>query len=161
MKLLCAIAWVNFVKKVKRRVYIQSTKEIILPITPVAKPRMTQRDKWNPSQRAIAYRAYKDELRLCLHEKGLEVEDIPTCCHLLFFLPMPPSWSQKKKSTTQGMPHLQRPDKDNLEKGFWDALLEEDCKVWDTRVTKLWGTEGQIVIKVMKPFLEGAIADDI
>lgn len=38
-------------------------KEIILDIEPVAKPRMTKKDKWAKRPCVMKYRAYKDMLR--------------------------------------------------------------------------------------------------
>jgi Holliday junction resolvase RusA-like endonuclease len=46
-----------------------------------------------------------------------------------------------------GKPHQSKPDKDNLEKALMDALFTDDSHIWDSRVTKLWGKEGQIIIK--------------
>lgn len=45
-----------------------------------------------------------------------------------------------------GKPHQQRPDKDNFEKAFLDAVCEEDSHIWDGRETKLWSEEGAIQI---------------
>ena len=45
------------------------------------------------------------------------------------------------------MIHQAKPDKDNLEKGFWDALFEEDEAVWDARVSKFWAYEGAILLR--------------
>jgi len=49
-----------------------------------------------------------------------------------------------------GQPHQVRPDKDNLEKSLLDAVFSEDCTVWDSRVTKLWGEAGAIIITEME-----------
>ncbi|MEG7346913.1 RusA family crossover junction endodeoxyribonuclease, partial [Serratia marcescens] len=27
-----------------------------------------------------------------------------------------------------------------------DAIFEDDCRIWDGRVTKVWGEVGQIII---------------
>lgn len=112
------------------------------PITPVPKPRMTRRDKWlNPPRPAVAkYWAFKDEVRL----RGVIV---PTSgYHVTFILPMPQSWSKKKRGDMDGKPHTQTPDKDNLEKALLDAIYERDEHVWDGRVTKLWGKDGKIIV---------------
>ena len=113
----------------------------VYDITPATKPRMTQRDKWQQRPPVLRYRAFKDECRL----KRVEV---PECAyHAIFVMPMPDSWSKKKKAEHNGQPHQQRPDKDNLEKALLDAIHEEDCRVWDGRVSKIWGYTGQIIIK--------------
>lgn len=67
---------------------------------------------------------------------------------------MPPSWSDKKRSAMNGKPHQQKPDKDNLEKALLDAIFDDDSRVWDGRVTKVWGEVGQI--KITKLEGEGA-----
>ena len=110
------------------------------PIIPIAKPRMTRKDKWNPSNPAKRYFAYKRQLKrlgVSLPESGY---------HVVFVLPMPESWSKGKKKAYDGMPHQQTPDKDNLEKGLLDALFGRDEHIWDGRVTKVWGREGKIMI---------------
>jgi len=109
-------------------------------ITPIPKPRMTQRDRWAQRPAVLRYRAYCDEIRLnrvALSESGH---------HVTFVLPMPPSWSKKKRTEMDGKPHQQKPDADNLLKALMDAIYEDDCAVWDVRVTKLWGEAGLINI---------------
>ena len=50
----------------------------------------------------------------------------------------------------RGSPHQQKPDKDNLEKGLLDAVLDEDCRVWDSRITKIWGDQGKISLSMIE-----------
>ncbi|KNE88062.1 hypothetical protein PSTG_18543, partial [Puccinia striiformis f. sp. tritici PST-78] len=65
---------------------------------------------------------------------------LPECgYHVTFVLPMPDSWSKKKRTEMAGKPHQQKPDKDNLEKALLDAIFEDDCRILDGRVTKVWG----------------------
>lgn len=116
----------------------------VVYITPVSKPRMTQRDKWKKRPAVMRYRAFCDELRLKL--RGF---DVPECGYrLTFYLPMPKSWTKKKRAAMEGQPHQQKPDKDNLEKAFLDAMLAEDCRIWDGRVTKRWSKSPRIVIEL-------------
>lgn len=110
-------------------------------ITPMGKPRMTRSDKWKQRPEVLRYRAFKDEVRLnkvSLPESGY---------HITFVIPMPQSWSKKKKTEMNGKPHQQKPDKDNLEKALLDAIFEDDCLIWDGRVSKVWGETGKIIIK--------------
>jgi Holliday junction resolvase RusA-like endonuclease len=107
----------------------------------VAKPRMTRSDAWKKRDCVEKYWLYKDHVR-----QNINSYDIPEAYHLIFLLEMPKSWSQKKKSEMLGKPHQQKPDKDNLEKGFLDAVFDEDSHVWDGRVTKLWWREPLIVL---------------
>lgn len=114
---------------------------MIYPIDPMPKPRMTRADKWKQRPAVMKYRAYKDEIRL----RGVSVPE--ASAHITFVIPMPASWSKKKRQNMNGMPHQQRPDIDNLHKGLLDALFTEDCQVWDHWITKVWGEQGAILIE--------------
>lgn len=122
-------------------------------INPVPKPRMTRQDKWpNPPKGykgewprpcVQRYRSFKDACRLL----GVVVPE--SSYHVVFVLPMPPSWPKWKREAMNGQPHRQRPDKDNLEKALLDAVYGEDCHVWDGRVSKIWGVEGGFIIRAI------------
>ncbi|HCR3980617.1 TPA: RusA family crossover junction endodeoxyribonuclease [Kluyvera ascorbata] len=119
--------------------------EKVFNITPLGKPRMTRADKWKKRPEVLRYRAFCDEVRLnnvSLPESGY---------HVIFVLPMPPSWSKKKRSLMDGKPHQQKPDKDNLEKALLDAIFGEDSHIWDGRVTKIWGETGKMIIREGEP----------
>ena len=65
-----------------------------------------------------------------------------------FVIPMPTSWSEKKRVEMDGKPHTQRPDLDNLIKAFKDALLIEDSHVHTYHnMKKTWGRNGAIILK--------------
>lgn len=111
------------------------------PIVPCPKPRMTRADKWKKRGPVLRYRAFCDEVRL--HKIQLPASG----AHVVFIIPMPASWSAKKRQAMNGKPHQQKPDKDNLEKALLDALFEDDSHIWDSLVSKIWGEEGAIVIQ--------------
>jgi Holliday junction resolvase RusA-like endonuclease len=104
---------------------------------------MTRRDKWSPSQAAERYWSFKDELILHCQQKdyfpGNEIK-------LIFYVPMPKSWSKKKQEKMLGRPHQSRPDVDNFVKAFLDALLGEDKEVWHVDAYKFWSREGKIEV---------------
>ena len=113
-------------------------------VDPIPKPRMTQSDKWKKRPCVMRYWAYKAELLVLAKQAGFIM---PECnYHLTFFLQMPDTWSKKKKAEMMNTAHRVTPDKDNLEKGFLDALCIEDKMIWDGRVTKKWGMNGSINI---------------
>ena len=119
-------------------------KTIVLDIEPVPKPRMTSSDRWNKRPCVQRYWAYKHKIKHKLPKNF----KMPECrYHLIFYIPMPKSWSGTKRAEMMYMPHQQTPDKDNLEKAFLDAVCEEDKHVWDGRVSKYWGEEGFIVLR--------------
>ena len=113
-------------------------------ITPVGKPRMTRADKWRKRPEVLRYRAFCDEVRLL----GVDLPESGS--HVTFILPMPASWSKKKRAELNGRPHQQKPDVDNLTKSLLDALFEDDAYIWDVRVSKLWGEVGRIIIEELK-----------
>ena len=112
-------------------------------ITPVAKPRMTRSDKWKKRPCVLKYRAFCDELRL--KHKG----ELPSSVDLSFNIPMPESWSKKRKMEMEGKPHQQKPDVDNLTKSVLDALCADDSYVWRIKSKKRWAYEGSIIIKAL------------
>ena len=116
----------------------------IYDIVPVTKPRMTQRDKWKRRPAVLKYFAYRDEVKL----NGINVPEMGT--HITFVMPMPKSWSKKKKAEHLGEAHQQKPDVDNLTKALLDAIYEDDAHVWDIRTTKIWGEVGRIIIEGME-----------
>ena len=114
----------------------------LYPVVPVPKPRMTQRDKWQKRPAVMRYRAFCDDLRArkcTFPESG---------SHVIFHMPMPKSWSKKKRAEMLGQPHQQKPDVDNLAKAILDAVLKDDSGVWDMRTTKRWSEIGCIEIKL-------------
>lgn len=113
-------------------------------LTPVPKPRMTRADAWKKRPAVVKYYEYKDELRRQAKEKGYTIGNT---LDIIFHVPMPDSWSNKKKSAYMGTPHMQKPDIDNLLKGFMDALLEEDSHVHTVVAQKVWGETGKIILQ--------------
>ena len=112
---------------------------MLYPITPCPKPRQTRSDKWNQRPAVMRYRAFADECRL----RGV------TVCpgdSITFWIPMPKSWSKKKKDSMDGAPHTQKPDLDNLLKALFDAVHKDDSHIWCVMVSKLWSHEGAISI---------------
>lgn len=112
----------------------------IYDIVPIGKPRMTRADKWKKRPEVLRYRAFCDHVRLL----GIELPE--SNAHVTFVLPMPKSWSKKKRLQFDGQPHQSKPDFDNLVKALSDAVYADDAHIWDARITKIWGETGQIII---------------
>ena len=74
-----------------------TTTTIRYPITPVAKPRQTQSDKWRQRPCVMRYRAFKDKCQdyaVHLPEAGAKVT---------FWIQMPRSWSKRKRAEMGGV----------------------------------------------------------
>ncbi len=115
---------------------------MIINITPVPKPRMTQRDKWAKSPRVLRYWAFCEEIRLKI-PREFDLNG----CSIEFGLPMPKSWSKKKQAEMSGQPHTQVPDLDNIFKALGDALYHDDSGIHTLGgLKKVWSYRGYIAI---------------
>ena len=112
-----------------------------LNITPCPKPRMTKADRWRKRPSVLKFFAFRDAVREwpreTMHNKILEMESF----EIEFHVPMPKSWSKKKRGYMNGAAHQQRPDLDNYLKAWKDSVFEEDSVVWRVKASKMW-TDG-------------------
>jgi len=113
---------------------------MLIKIIPVPKPRTTQRDRWAKRPVVVRYYDFADELRLKYKQ------ELPASLDLVFAMPMPKSWSKKKRAEMYLKPHQQKPDIDNLIKAVLDALCEDDSHIFRVSAVKFWDEEGGIII---------------
>lgn len=62
-------------------------------------------------------------------------------------MPMPKSWSAKKRAVMNGQRHRQTPDLDNLMKSICDALYSNDSHISEMHAVKRWGQEAAIIVE--------------
>jgi Holliday junction resolvase RusA-like endonuclease len=100
---------------------------------------MTRSDKWKKRPCVIRYFDFRDAIKAqgVTYEAGQEI---------VFLMPMPKSWSKKNKAEMCGMPHMQKPDIDNLVKALLDSIYEDDSHIHTIKAKKIWSYEGQILI---------------
>ena len=119
-----------------------------LNITPCPKPRMTKADRWRKRPSVLKFFEFRDAVRKWEEDMNeiLEMESF----EISFHVPMPKSWSKKKKADMDKRPHQQRPDLDNYLKAWKDSVYKEDAIVWRVKASKLWtdGT-GHIIINYL------------
>ena len=113
-------------------------------VTPIGKPRMTKRDKWTKRDCVDRYYSFKDSIRQEAKKQKFELSDSFT---IKFYVPMPKSWSKKKREAMFFKPHTQKPDIDNMLKAVMDSLLVDDSSVHTVKMTKMWSIIGEIHIK--------------
>lgn len=127
-------------------------------LTPMGKPRQTQRDKWDKRACVVRYRDMADQLRAACKINGYELGNR---LFVEFHLPMAKSWSKKKQREKLGSPHDQKPDIDNMCKSVMDALSKEDKEVHTCYARKFWSESGKPGKIVLFPsgrlFLEKAL----
>jgi Holliday junction resolvase RusA-like endonuclease len=106
---------------------------------------MTQSDRWNIRSAVARYWAFKDELQRQAAQAGFELDKCPM---IIFYMPMPKSWSQARRRQMAGQPHQQRPDIDNCCKGVLDSLVpDDDADIYFICAAKFWSDTGAIEIK--------------
>jgi len=115
-------------------------KKFVIHIEPIGKPRMTQRDKWKKRPCVNKYYEFKDELVFQLKSQGY-IETMPfNSLSWVAYISMPKSWSKKKKDLYRGMLHMQKPDRDNIDKCIMDCIPSnmDDKSVATGVLTKRW-----------------------
>lgn len=123
-------------------------------ILPVPAPRMTQSDKWKKRPCVLRYFAFRDEVRL----KGVQV---PNESLVVFQLPMPESWSKKKKEAMCGKYHMQKSDVDNLLKGLLDAVYDDDAHISNLHLIKIWSDTAGIYVESLRDNVSRVIVENI
>lgn len=108
-------------------------------IDPMGKPRIL---RGQTDITAVRWRNYKEALKILRGAFAVPTESIL----ILFVIPMPESWSDKKRKAMRFKRHQQKPDIDNLHKGFLDALYDCDQIFWDAHIVKIWGESGSIQV---------------
>lgn len=140
--------------EVKPFVLDYSRRFYLFDVIPMGGVRMTKSDKWkldpnhpDPRKRqrepVTRYFAFKN--RVMEQAKILEFE-LQQNLEIIFCVPMPASWSKKKKALHNGMPVYVRPDCDNYIKGFQDAMSKDDGFVWKNIAEKRYAETGAIIV---------------
>jgi Holliday junction resolvase RusA-like endonuclease len=127
---------------------------IVFDIDPIGAPRMTKSDQWksDPYHQDAKKRQRKPVTQYFRFKNDIKAQAtkmnfvLPESFHALCVIPMPHSWSDKKKGLMDGGRHQQKPDWDNIGKAICDTLMSNDAVIWDCRITKYWGRSGKIII---------------
>ena len=120
--------------------------KIVVPGTPMGKPRMTRSDKWKQRDCVVRSRQYADEIRKAAGSIP-DPKRIADLSWTAYFRPAE-SWSQKKKEAAIGTRHRQKPDRDNLDKQVLDSLFDDDSAVADGTIRKRWDWTPRLEITI-------------
>jgi Holliday junction resolvase RusA-like endonuclease len=118
-------------------------------IAPMGAVRLSRRDafrpnkNYGPSAAALRYFEWKDRFAALVYvavvdKKLFQLQDLECNVWWRFYVPIPQSWSMKKRVAHAQRPCRQKPDWDNCAKAVYDAIFVEDKAVWDVRSTTLW-----------------------
>jgi len=131
-----------------------SRRFYLFDVIPMGAPRMTQSDKWktNPNhidpnkrqrKRVAQYFEFKRLLQYQANEMNFELGNI---FEAVYLIPMPNSWSKKKKERMNRLPCEVQPDTDNITKAIKDTLRKNDSDIWYEKAEKRWAYNGSIII---------------
>ena len=136
---ICAMTSRNILKKITlnitARTHVRSTQgdRIFFRIPrnklkPAGLARLKRLEQYNDYKASLLTIARKE--KASFPEQGLEI---------IFYLPVPKSWSQWKKKHHHMKGHASKPDLSNLLKALEDGLLKEDKMIFNyAGLTKKW-----------------------
>ena len=126
----------------------------LFDVVPMGSVRMTQSDRWktNPNhidpkkrQRSVVTEYFDFKNKIKAQANAMKFE-LPQVLDIVFLIPMPFTWSEKKKVKYNKTKVLKRPDIDNLVKAFMDALSVEDGYVWKITAEKRYAFRGSVIV---------------
>lgn len=127
----------------------------LFDVVPMGAPRMTElgylkkkTTNYTPSEKAYLdvvknYFAYRNILLKQAQNMNFILGEY---LDIVFFMPMPLSWSEKKKERMNGTPCKVKPDTDNLVKAIMDTFKKQDSDIWYQKAEKRWADLGSILI---------------
>lgn len=129
------------------------TNKFLFSIVPMGAVRTTRRQQ-HVDKRAIRYRDYKLIIANAAlgQMRGMAKLTTALALKIVFIMPIPASWSKKKRWDALEKPHISTPDLDNLIKGCTDALNKvvwlDDKQIVSVDATKAYGFEPRIELYV-------------
>ena len=129
-------------------------KFYLFNVIPIGAVRMTQSDKWKTNANHVdpkkrqresvrQYFEFKTAIRTQAEQMNYVLSEV---LDIVFLVPMPFTWSEKKKVKYNKTKVNKRPDLDNYIKAFIDALSIEDGFVWKIQAEKRYAFNGSILV---------------
>ena len=117
---------------------------------PASRPRVTRWSTYYPKK----YTAFREAMGIITDHMEFDKVTGPIKVETVIYLPMPKSWSKKKKELFNGQWKMNNCDNDNYEKAVWDSLngkaWEDDCQIVWNETKVMYAYEGQIIVGVTK-----------
>jgi Holliday junction resolvase RusA-like endonuclease len=121
---------------------------ITVPGVPVAKPRMTRRDRWAKRAAVMRYRAFADRVRAASAAAPAHPEKVLSLVVIAYFAP-PKSMEKEQRAGLIDQLHRVKPDASNILKGVEDILWPRgDSAIADSRCVKRWWYEPSLEIRI-------------
>ena len=121
---------------------------ITVPGVPVAKPRMTRRDRWAKRAAVMRYREFADRVRAASAAAPAHAERVLSLTVIAYFVP-PKSMEKEQRAGLIDQLHRVKPDASNILKGIEDILWPRgDSAIADSRCVKRWWYEPSLEIRI-------------
>jgi len=119
--------------------------------TPKGRPRVTRSGHaYTPKKTREAEEEMKWHLLSQWRQKPLTG---PVSVILRFYMPIPKSYSAKKRKTLDGTAHIKRPDWDNCAKMVCDSMnglvIADDSQIWQCTTLKQYSFDPHIEIEIL------------
>jgi Holliday junction resolvase RusA-like endonuclease len=116
--------------------------------TPAARPRVTRfKNTFDPK-----YKEKKSAKALIAQQWKQDPLDCPLTLDITFHMPLPESWSGKKKAAHKDRPHVSKPDTDNLLKFCMDSMnglvFQDDSCIYSLHALKIYSEQPKTIIKI-------------
>jgi len=126
---------------------INDIDAVVVDLEPMAasRPRFSKYGTYNNSK----YTNYKSAFLLKAKQQNKKFLTGALRLDVLFVMPIPKSWSKKKRLASVGQPHICKPDADNLVKAMLDALegtiYKNDSQVYSINAKKIYGNNPRTI----------------
>lgn len=128
--------------------------EVLGAVVPKGRPRFTRFGSVYTPKKTTDYEkhVHRQAEKALSETQSPGLISSPVKVFITVYMPIPQSWSSKKKREAVGVAHSKKPDLDNLVKSVMDgmnkALFTDDSLVCDIRANKLYGETPRVVVTV-------------
>ncbi len=129
-------------------------REFVIPGRPVAKKRAKFAIRGKFAQMYNPSKKEQDVTKSVVHSQWRSSPIAgPVELSVVFHMPIPSSWSKCKQERHEGLPHISKPDKDNLDKFLYDCMsgivYADDRQIWRDTSKKIYSEDPRTVVKVL------------
>ena len=131
---------------------VESTVVCLIPV-PAPRPRVVTKfingKRISRTYNKEEYTSYKKAFLQIAKMQNKKFLTGPLKMSVVFIMPIPKSWSKKKREASIGQPHICKPDTDNLLKSVLDALegtiYKNDSQIYSINASKVYGSNPRTI----------------
>lgn len=118
------------------------------------RPRFARRGNFTTTYTDDKTAAYENLVALAYKAAGGVMMSGAISLYITAYMPIPASWSSKKKALMEGAPHFKKPDCSNIQKAVEDGLngvaYQDDSAIWWAEIKKQYddGDGPRVVVEI-------------